>query len=144
MGEPVEKEELGNLDADFINRTKTMMQENDDGIRDNQFLGVEFSEDDFILKDEEEKLRNSIKQDSNLIEVKERLERELGKIVCSEVYRVIKKHCKTIRLSYDIEEIKNHIYNELPEFKQEILDLACSKIPDFYSIFFSDMVNNYK
>ena len=130
-----------NIDEEFIERTKTMLPENDDGVRNDQFSGFEgFKEEDFILKDEETMLRNSIKKDYNSIQaLKIKLEKDLGKNVYREVYKVIsEKSNNKHRFSYDIGELTYHIFNELPEFKHELLNEACNKIPDFYSIIFCD------
>lgn len=110
----------------------------DDGVRDNQFIEG-YSEDDFILKDEETLLKDSIKQDSSIIDgVRESLQRELGKLVFDSVYDVIKSHAKTNFYTYNIGELTYHIFNELKEFKHEVLNNACNKIPDFYTLIYTD------
>lgn len=132
-----------NRDEDFINRNKNLIAD-DDGIKDEDFLDG-FSAEDFILKDEETMLRNSIKQDISILnEIKSQLEKELGKNVFREVYRVVKEKSQTQQFSYDICELTYHIFNELPEFKQEILNLACNKIPEFYSLIYTESLQKEK
>ena len=70
--------------------------------------------------------------------VTQSLEKELGKSIFREVKRVVKENTQTTTFSFDTNELTSIILNELNEFKDELLNLACEKIPEFYSIVFAE------
>lgn len=116
-----------------------LMEQNDDGVRENQFLEG-FNEEDFILKDDDTELLNSLKQDvSSFNEVKLSLEKDFGKIVVREIFSLIQMYCNFEIYGYDLELIRNLIYEELQEIKPELLKNACARIPDFYAVMYMEM-----
>lgn len=126
-------------DKDFIQRNRALIPESDDGIIDDKLING-FSENDLALPDEETVLVNTIKKDINIINShKTNLESEFGKELYKEIYKIIKNNTQTNVISYDINTLTKLIYNEFNnKISSEVLNCACNKIPEFYTIIFSE------
>lgn len=126
-------------DNDFIDRTKkAISNEKENEVKDNFIAG--FTEEDFILEDEEISLQKSIKEDLFQINLlKTQLESLFGKQVYLDVYKIVKQNTQTQTFSYDILTLTKAIYGELVgKYNKDLLNDVSNKIPEFYSIVFSE------
>lgn len=114
---------------------EALSKEKDLGIKEELYINQEINYDDFIFPSD---VNISKEDDIEIEEKKKQLENKLTKNVFKEVYNIIKDKAQFTNYSYNKEQLSQYIKKELYVYNEEILQMACYFIPDFYSIIASE------